>query len=85
MKKKTIYKMRGSLGINCKRKNELNDKVELELLGAAIKEVYFQDYKTAYDDSNNSCTEMASYILTIHLKRGTLDNCYCISNKIPES
>jgi hypothetical protein len=39
-----------SLGVDCKRKNELNDKEELEALATAIKEVYFQDYKTAYDD-----------------------------------
>lgn len=43
----------GSLGIDCKRKNELNGKEELEALAAAIKEVYFQDYKTAYDDDDN--------------------------------
>jgi hypothetical protein len=39
-----------SLGIECKRKNEFNDKEELEALATAIKEVYFQDYKAAYDD-----------------------------------
>ena len=38
-----------SLGIDCKRRNEFNDKDELEALATAIKEVYFQDYKTAYD------------------------------------
>ena len=38
-----------SLGINCKRMNELNDKEELEFLSLAIKEVYYQDYKTAFD------------------------------------
>ncbi len=38
-----------SLGIDCKRRNEFNDKEELEALANAIKEVYFQDYKTAYD------------------------------------
>ena len=37
-----------SLGVDCKRKNELNDEEELEGLATAIKEVYFQDYKTAY-------------------------------------
>jgi hypothetical protein len=46
-----------SLGIDCKRTNEFNDKDELEALANAIKEVYFQDYKTAYapkeDDRNN--------------------------------
>jgi hypothetical protein len=40
-----------SLDIDC------NDKDELEALANAIKEVYFQDYKTAYapkeDDRNN--------------------------------
>ena len=41
-----------SLGIECKRKNELNDKEELRALATAIKEVYFQDYKTAYNDSH---------------------------------
>ncbi len=34
-----------SLNIEPKRKNELNDKGELEALATAIKEVYFQDYK----------------------------------------
>jgi hypothetical protein len=32
-----------SLGIECKRTNEFNDKEELEALATAIKEVYFQD------------------------------------------
>jgi len=41
-----------SLGIEKKRKNELNDKKELEALATAIKEVYFQDYTTVYDDSH---------------------------------
>lgn len=39
-----------SLGIECKRVNQFNDKDELEALATAIKEVYFQDYKTAYDE-----------------------------------
>ncbi len=41
-----------SLGIQPKRKNELNDKGELEVLASAIKDDYFQDYKTAYDTNN---------------------------------
>jgi hypothetical protein len=41
-----------SLGIECKRKNELNDYEELQALTTAIKGVYFQDYKTAYNTSN---------------------------------
>jgi len=35
-----------------KWKNELNEKKELEALATAIKEVYFQDYTTVYDDSH---------------------------------
>jgi hypothetical protein len=41
-----------SLAVECKRRNELNDKEELEVLVTAIKEVYYQDYKTAYDSYN---------------------------------
>jgi hypothetical protein len=37
-----------SLGIEPKRENELNDRVELEALAEIIKQVYYQDYKTAY-------------------------------------
>ena len=39
-----------SLGIEPKRKSELNDKEELEALADTIKQVYYQDYKTAYGD-----------------------------------
>ena len=39
-----------SLGIECKRVNQFNDKDELEALATAIKEMYFQHYKTAYDE-----------------------------------
>jgi hypothetical protein len=41
-----------SLAVECKRRNELNDNEELEVLVTAIKEVYYQDYKTAYDTYN---------------------------------
>ena len=41
-----------SLGIQCKRMNELNDEKELQTLATAIKDVYFQDYKTAYNDNH---------------------------------
>jgi hypothetical protein len=40
-----------SLAIDCKRTNVLNEKQELEALANAIKEVYYQDYKTAYNVS----------------------------------
>jgi hypothetical protein len=47
-----------SLGIDCKRKNELNDKEELRSLATAIKQVYFQDYKTAYDSKYRQINEL---------------------------
>jgi hypothetical protein len=40
-----------SLAIECNRTNELNDNEELRVLTNAIKEVYYQDYKTAYNVS----------------------------------
>ena len=39
-----------SLGIELKRNNELNDKEELAALVDNIKQVYYQEYKTAYDE-----------------------------------
>ncbi len=45
-----------SLGIKPRRRpNDLNDKDELEALAEIIKQVYYQDYKTAYSDINNNC------------------------------
>jgi hypothetical protein len=41
-----------SLGIEPKRKNELNDREELQALTDNIKQNYYQDYKTAYDSKN---------------------------------
>jgi len=37
-----------SLAIEPWRKNELNDVGELEALANTMKQVYYQDYKTAY-------------------------------------
>ena len=37
-----------SLGIEPRQQNDLNDKEELQALAEIIKEVYYQDYKTAY-------------------------------------
>jgi hypothetical protein len=47
-----LYGELSSLAVECKRRDELNDKDELEALVTAIKEVYYQDYKTAYDTYN---------------------------------
>ena len=42
-----------SLGIESKKRNEYNDKEELEILATAIKEAYFQGYKTAYSNTSD--------------------------------
>ncbi len=42
-----------SLGIEPKRENDLNDETELEALAEIIKQVYYQDYKTAYGDESS--------------------------------
>lgn len=47
-----------SLGINCKRMNEFNGKEDLEALATALKEVYFQDYKTAYNNNTSNTEEI---------------------------
>lgn len=41
-----------SLGIHPKKKNELNDKGELQELADNIKQSLYQDYKTAYSNEN---------------------------------
>ena len=39
-----------SLGIEPNNENELNDKNELEALADNMKQTYYQDYKSAYED-----------------------------------
>jgi hypothetical protein len=39
-----------SLGIVTKRTNELNDKQEISDLSENIKQILYQDYKTAYSE-----------------------------------
>ena len=39
-----------SLGIKPRRKNELNDKQELEALADNIKQAYYQNFKLAYNE-----------------------------------
>jgi pyruvate dehydrogenase complex dehydrogenase (E1) component len=48
------------LGIEPRRQNELNDKEELEALAQIIKEVYYQDYKTAYSNQGKDNREEVS-------------------------
>lgn len=47
-----------SLGIECKRRNQLNGRDELDTLATAIKEVHFQDCKTAYHHDKDSHIEI---------------------------
>ena len=47
-----------SLGINVKKINDLNDLQEFENLIENIKQTYFQDYKTCYDDQRKEEEEM---------------------------
>ena len=44
------YNELNSLGIEPKRYNNLNDNNELADLADSIKQVYYQDYKSAYSD-----------------------------------
>jgi hypothetical protein len=46
------------LGIESKRQSELNDGDELEALAENIKQVYYQDYKSAYDEYSGSKKEL---------------------------
>ena len=39
-----------SLGIEPRRTSELNDREELEALAEKLKQMYYQEYKTAYED-----------------------------------
>jgi hypothetical protein len=51
-----------SLGIEPKRKTELNDKEELEKLADIIKQTMFQDYKVAYSEKGDAYKEAQSTI-----------------------
>lgn len=48
-----------SLGINPRRKNELNDREELAGLADAIKQAMYDDYKTAYGKEGDSYEQEA--------------------------
>jgi hypothetical protein len=40
--------------IECKHLNEFHNNDELKALATAIKKVYFQDYKIAYNNASNT-------------------------------
>jgi hypothetical protein len=54
-----------SLGIEPKRKTELNDDEELEKLADIIKQAMFQDYKVAYSDKGDAHKEEAQSTVTV--------------------
>ena len=51
-----------SLGIEPKQQNELNDRAELAALTEIIRQVCYQDYKTAYGESSSSSSNTHSNI-----------------------
>ena len=59
----------GSLGIEPKRKTELNDEQELEKLADIIKQAMFQDYKVAYSEQGDAHKEEAQSTVTVGLGR----------------
>ena len=58
-----------SSGIQPNRQNKLNDKEELQALAEIIKEVYFQDYKTAYSGNINEKNINSNNITAPHPKK----------------
>ncbi len=49
-----------SLGIEPRLQNELNGKEELQALADIIKQVYYEDYKTAYGNNNTNVSNSNS-------------------------
>jgi hypothetical protein len=54
-----------SLGVEPKRKNQLNDKEELQSLSDNIKQAMFQDYKVAYSEHGDAYKEEAKSTVTV--------------------
>ena len=54
-----------SLGVEPKRKNQLNDNEELQNLSDNIKQAMFQDYKVAYSEQGDAHKEEAKSTVTV--------------------
>ena len=54
-----------SLGVEPKRKNQLNDNEELQNLSDNIKQAMFQDYKIAYSEKGDVHKEEANSTVTV--------------------
>ena len=64
-KKEYLKNELNSLGVEPKRKNQLNDNEELENLSDNIKQAMFQDYKLAYSDKGDAHKEEAESTVTV--------------------
>ena len=54
-----------SLGIAPGKKNELNDKVELQNLADNLKDAMYQDYKTAFGKNGDQLKEEAKSTVSV--------------------
>ena len=54
-----------SLGIEPKRKDQINDNEELQTLSDNIKQAMFQDYKIAYSEKGEMHKEEAKSTVTV--------------------
>jgi methyltransferase-like protein len=54
-----------SLGIEPKRKDQINDNEELQTLSDNIKQAMFQDYKIAYSEKGEMHKEEAQSTVTV--------------------
>ena len=54
-----------SLGIDPKRKDQINDNEELQTLSDNIKQAMFQDYKIAYSEKGEMHKEEAESTVTV--------------------
>ena len=64
-KKEYLKNELNSLGVEPKRKNQLNDNEELQNLSDIIKQAMFQDYKIAYSEKGDAHKEEALSTLTV--------------------
>ena len=64
-KKEYLKNELSSLGVEPKRKNQLNDNEELQNLSDNIKQAMFQDYKIAYSEKGDMHKEEAESTVTV--------------------
>ena len=74
-----------SLRIECKGVNQFNDKDELEALATAIKDVYFQDYKTAYGEIGFDHMQAIDRGITLYDLRSKVSEILLATSRCPLS